>query len=246
MSKKNNNKKTRLSKHNIKTLREKLQSIYTSINLETTCPGHCVCCHIACPQMNSSEFLVIAEKLYNTINKVDRIEILKKCVRYFFSTKLIKPCPLLDGKRCSVYADRPLSCRLFGQWPEDMYEERVQRFMSVTGMKREEIPLNKQCEYVRRVDTSIPLTRENVQALYDDLNNVDQVVQKYSDEQIAQRYNQRTWHDWFMVSVFGEERLADLSNFFLAAETQDVVDDFVNQMCIQIDKVGQDIFKAKK
>jgi Fe-S-cluster containining protein len=243
MQKESNKSNKKNIKHKVKTLRQRVQEIYKLVDLSTTCPGHCVCCTVACPQMNYSEFLVIAESLYNEGKKEQRIEILKKSVEYFFSTSLVKPCPLLNEKRCSVYENRPLSCRMFGLWPNEMYEERVAKFMATTGMKREEVPLNTQCKYVKRVDESVPLDKDTINSLYNLLNDLDQSTQDYSKEQIEKRYNQRTWHDWFMVSVFGESRLADLSNFFVAAESQEIVDDFVKQMIIQIDVVGEDIFK---
>jgi len=225
------------------SLREKLQKVYTYINLETTCPGHCVCCHIACPQMNYSEFLVILDRIYNHFPKETRLYILKKSIKYFFSQSIVKPCPLLDNKRCSCYLDRPLSCRIYGLWPEDVYEERVTRFMSVTGMKREEIPLNTQCKYVKRVDDSKPLTKEIIEGLYQALNDIDISVERYTQEQVDKKYNQRTFHDWFVVTVFGEDNIADMSKFFLAAETKEIVDDFVAKMLDQVDLVGDKVFK---
>jgi Fe-S-cluster containining protein len=196
--------------------------------------------------MNYSEFLIIVNRIYDKFAKEKRMEILKKSIKYFFSNSLVKPCPLLDGKKCSIYEVRPLSCRMFGLWPEDVYEERVQRFVKVSGLQKHEIPLNTQCKYVKRIDESQPLTKEVIEKMYDDLNGLDAGVGNFTKEQVEKRYNQRTWHDWFMVNVFGENNLSDLSRFFLAAEDQKVVDDFVIQMCKQVDLVGDQIFKRKK
>lgn len=227
------------------SLKDKLKAIYETVDLSTSCSGHCVCCNVACPQMNHSEFLVLLDEIYNNSPKEKRLEVLKKSVRYFFSQSLIKPCPLLDEKLCGYYEERPLACRLFGLWPEDMYEERVQRFMSVTGMKREEIPLNTQCKYVRRINDSSPITREHIENMYREIDNIDVQIGNYTKDQISKKYNQRTFHDWFMVTVFGEENLSDMSKFFLAAQEKESVDDFVEQMIRQIDIIGDNIFKRK-
>lgn len=244
MTKKKSIKKSRKQSFgNVISLKDKVQSVYNHINLSTTCSGHCVCCNVACPQMNHSEFLVILDRIYNDCPKELRLYVLKKSIKYFFSQSIVKPCPLLDGKRCSVYSDRPLSCRMYGLWPKEAYEERVTRFMEATGLKREEIPLNTQCMYVKRVDESQPLTKEVIDGLYQALNDIDVSVQKYTPEQISKKYNQRTWHDWFMVTVFGEDNLADMSKFFLAAPTQEVVDSFVDEMMKQVDLVGDRVFK---
>ncbi len=228
----------------ISDLGQKLDAIYNSFNLETTCPGHCVCCNVSCPQMNYSEFINIVNEIYNNKNEDKRIDILKKSIKYFFSMKLVKPCPLLHNKECSVYKIRPLSCRLYGQWPEDMYEERVNKFIDVTGMKKEDIPLNTQCKYVERV-SSEELTKDIINQLYKNLDELDMVIGDFEKEQVDKKYNQRTWHDWFLLKVFGEDVLVDLTNFLLAAENKEDVDDFVDQLCIQVEKVGQDVFSDR-
>lgn len=45
----------------------------------------------------------------------------KKNYAPFFKTKgtLFAPCPLLDGLSCSVFADRPVTCRTFGYFVSD-------------------------------------------------------------------------------------------------------------------------------
>jgi Fe-S-cluster containining protein len=230
----------------IKSLKEKLGEIYSSVDLRTLCPGHCVCCTVACPQMNYSEFMVIVDSLYHRENRNDMVEVLKKSVQYFFSNSLVKPCPLLSEKKCSVYDVRPLACRMYGLWPEDMYEERVARFVSVTGLKKEEIPLNTQCKFVTRLDPTVPITKEIIEGLFSSLDMIDKAVGGFNDQQVKKKYNQRTWHDWFMVTVFGEERLSALSSFFLAAKEEDVLD-LVEKICDNIDGLGEELFdKLKK
>lgn len=227
---------------NIISLTEKLKKIYESSDLRTTCPGHCVCCHVACPQMHKSEFLAIVDRLYGKDSVSERCAVLKASIRYFFSNALVKPCPLLVGNRCSVYDIRPLSCRIYGLWPEDMYEKRVENLMKSSGLKKEEIPLNTQCKFVRRVDKSAPpLTEEEIEGMYAALDVLDMNVGGFNKMQIKKRYNQRTWHDWFMVTVFGEDRLSALTTFLLAAD-EDSVNHFVEEMCERVDNVGDSLF----
>jgi Fe-S-cluster containining protein len=239
----NSEKEAKKKDTKVVNLIDKLQDIYNSVDLETTCGGHCVCCNVACPQMNYSEFLVILDNLFNRDDKSSRIDIITKSIRYFFSNSLVKPCPLLQAGRCSVYKERPLSCRMYGQWPEDVYEERVQGFMKATGLKKEEIPLNTQCKFVRRHDVVNDLTKDIIEGLYDDLNDIDKLTGKFNDNQIKQKHNQRTFHDWLMVTIFGEERLSAMSSFYVAAEDALTVLDFVDQLVNQVEETGDDIFR---
>ena len=225
----------------VKSLKDKLQEMYSAVDLRTACSGHCVCCNVACPQMSYSEFLVIVDELYRREKRSDRVEVLKASIRYFFSNSLVKPCPLLVDKRCSCYDVRPLPCRLYGLWPEDMYEDRVLRFMINTGLKKSEIPLNTQCKFVTRIDPTQPITREVIESMFRQLDVLDMGVGGFNEPQIKKRYNQRTWHDWYMVTVFGEERLSALSSYFLAAP-EDAVKDLAEKMCVEVDKLGDDMF----
>lgn len=99
-------------KHSAK-LSEKLNQIYNLEDLSTTCCRQCSCCKVACPQLNYSEAAVIINRIWKEYSKEEKAEWLLTCIKYFFSTSLIKPCPMLkNGTDCTVYEDRPLSCFL--------------------------------------------------------------------------------------------------------------------------------------
>ena len=235
-------KKEEEKKRMISTLKEKLDGIYNSVDLSTVCCRQCVCCNVACPQMNYSEFLSILDKIYKTVPHSKKVEILKNCVRYYLSNSMVKPCPLLVGKECIAYEERPMSCRVYGLWPKEAYERRVERFAKVSGLEKDKIPLNTQCPNVRRANTDEPLTKEEIDDLFMQLDILDGIIGDFKPEAIEKKHNYRTFHDWFMVKVFGEQRLSDLSNYFLAVEEEKDLEDFVDQMCTQIDKVGEKFF----
>ena len=107
-----------------KNLKEKLQNIYDSVDLNTVgCDISicgCACCRVAMPQMNYSEFVSLATELWESSSKNRKIEIICKSVEYFFRNEyekwgmdsLIKPCQFVDEEgRCTVYENRPLLSR---------------------------------------------------------------------------------------------------------------------------------------
>jgi len=230
-----------MKKTSIKSLENKLKEIYYGdVNLDTTCNGAVICCKIAMPQLNYSEFTVLIEKIWRTNSREQKIEFICKSVEYFFKTRFEqfkldvfhKPCMLLgnDGK-CIYYANRPLSCRIYGLWPEDIYNKRVDKFekaYSEFGVKREELPLNKQCPNVKRVDDSIILTEDIINGLYKKLDNLDKKVGDYNDKHVESRYNYRTFHDWLLLKIFGEEWLIDLSRFLKGA-TKEIVEQQIDE-----------------
>jgi hypothetical protein len=178
-----------------------------------------------------------------------------KSIEYFFKTQFEqfgleifhKPCLLLgvDGK-CKWYQNRCLNCRLYGLWDNEVYRARVDKFEKAyyeLGVKREDLPLNTQCSNVKRIDDSIPLTIEIIDRLFYKLNALDKIIGHYSDKQIEQKYNYRTFHDWLLLKVFGEQFLSDLTSFILSGNKK-IIEDQIDQFKMAIkNKFSKDDIK---
>lgn len=246
-------KKTKSSNRRT-NLESVLQSIYhDTVNLQTTCAHSCNCCKIAMPQLNYSEFVQIATVIWKEKSHDEILDIICNSLEYFFRYEydkwgmdaLVKPCMFLNADgMCSIYKNRPLSCILYGLWPEDVYEERVQKFVKAYetkyGLKREDIPLSTQCKLVKRVDDSIPLTKEVIEGLYEQLDKLDSKIGDFSAAQIRQKENYRTFHDWLLLKILDEDWLSQLTTFILAADKATME----SQITI-LKEVIRDNFKAK-
>jgi Fe-S-cluster containining protein len=205
------------------------------------------------PQINYSEFVQIATRVWKEKSHAEILDIICTSLEYFFrydygkwgQDALVKPCMLLneDGM-CTVYEDRPLSCRMYGIWPEDMYNERVDKFAESYkekyGLKREELPLAKQCPLVTRKSEDSPLTREVIEGLYKQLDELDKTTGDFSDVQVRQKENYRTFHDWLLLKILGEDWLSQLTAFILAADRETMEDQIV-----ALKDVIRDNFKDK-
>ena len=217
--------------HKAVHLRDKLQEVYDMVNLETTCCRQGVCCLVACPQMNYSEAMQILDRVWAEWSNEDKRKLIMKCLRFYFSNSMVKSCSLL-GKDdagnfgCRVYEDRPLMCRLYGMWPQATYERRVKMFERATGFERKDLPLNTQCTHVKRVDDSVEINDEVIDGLTASLDLIDAKVGKYTPEQIEKRNNYMTIHDWVLQKFFGDENMAVLTDFLLAA-TKEEIDDYL-------------------
>jgi len=220
------------------SLKDKLQSIYhDDVSLETTMTCTCTCCKVAMPQINYSEFVQIATEVWQEFSQEEKVQIICKSVEYFFRNEyekwgkdiFIKPCMFLDQETnlCKIYESRPLACRLFGLWPKEEYEKRVDKFEKAYkeyGLTREDLPLHKQCDKVERIDKSVELDMEMIESLYSKLDDLDKKVGDFSDTQIKGKENYRTFHDWLLLKIFGEEWLIDLSNFMKSATKEQIED----------------------
>ena len=206
-----------------KALAKHLDGIYSSCgSLETTCCRQCTCCRVACPQMKFCEASQILSDVFNNWPKKDKAEFLLQCVRLFFSKSLVKPCPLLHGNQCRTYAHRPLNCRLYGLWPAVAWEQRVERFAKAMKTERQNLPLNTQCQWVRRKDRGLgSLTDESIAEMFRKLDHID--VRTLSSEakssgerkawelKVEKGWNYRTIHDWALYVFYGEDMLSSMT-----------------------------------
>ena len=214
-----------------------LQNIYNEVNLETTCNHNICCCKTSMPMMNYVEFIQIVTELWKKWDKPEdhqkKLNLLITSLEYFFRydyekwgmESLVKPCMLLDKetKLCTAYSDRPLSCRMYGLWPKEDYELRVGKFEKAYakyGLKREDLPLSTQCPFVKRVDDSVPLTTEVINGIFEKLDKLDEKMGNFSSLQVKQKENYRTFHDWLLLKVVGEDMLVKLTTFAMAASKE--------------------------
>lgn len=217
-------------------LKAVLQGIYNNvIDLRTTCNGRCECCKVAMPTISYAEFSQLVTEIWDKEANETKIDVICKCIEYFFHYEfdkfgmetMIKPCMLLDGNgHCEYYESRPLNCRLYGLWPEDMYKNRVDKFEKAYEgkLKREEIPLNTQCPHVKRVDDSEELTEDVIEELFQALDDLDARVGYFSKAQIKQGENRRTFHDWMLLKIWGEDNLSSLTTLMLGLDKEGIED----------------------
>lgn len=231
--------KHKMNKHKKRTdLDSALQNIYhDNVNLNTTQSCACSCCKIGMPQMHYSEFTNIVTDLWKNASKERKLEMICTSIEYWFMNQfekwgiksLVKPCMFLDKEtnRCSIYKKRPLNCRLYGLWPKEEYEKRVDRFAKAFekyGLSKHDLPLHQQCDKVKRVDETIELTKEKINELFSKIDALDKAMGDFSDLQISQRENYRTFHDWLLLKTFGDDWLSQLTAFMLAATREQIED----------------------
>lgn len=219
-------------KKNMENLSSKLDGIYNEVNLETTQTCKCHCCQVAMPQISYGEFINIATSVWDNSSEKDKLHYIKTSIEYFFRyefekwgiSSLVKPCMFLqDDGKCGIYEKRPLSCRMFGLWPQEMYDERVENFSKIYseyGLEISDLPLHKQCKSVKRKSEDVELNREIVEGLYEKLHHLDKSIGDFTDLQIETKENVRTFHDWLLMKVFGEDWLELMTTFVLAAERE--------------------------
>ena len=226
-------------KTQIVDLKSKLNKIWGHLDLSSTCCRQCGCCRVACPQMKYSEAVNIITEIWDTWSKEDKKQLLKTCIRYFFSRSLVKPCPMLDGDTCRVYENRPENCRLYGLWPKEMWERRVESIAKKLDLPKEQIPLNQQCQFVKRTNGK-PLTESEIEGAFASLDELDVTILSEGDPsrkqewagRVERGWNYRSIHDFILLRFFGEEWLMNLTSVAMSINVE------------TIEKVVQEIEKS--
>lgn len=231
------------------SLQERLDRIYNSVDLSTECDRKLCCCKTACPSMNECEFNNIIVAIWDKASSDQKLLYVCKSIEYFFKNEyskygkeiFVKPCLLLnlEEKACSQYPQRPLSCRMYGLWPKSMYDARVDKFekaYSELGLTRADLPLNEQCPYVKKSNKGEELTEDIINTLYSKLDAIDLKMGNFSQAQIAQKSNYRTFHDWLLLKIFGEQWLIAMTDFMMMADREKIDDLMRNILLVAREK----------
>ena len=129
----------------------KLKKIYENLP-QTRClqsPGkngvESDCCKTFSPPMLLIEFI----NMLNILESKDRKELdelLYYCYESFLSPNYTKPCVLLEETLCKVYGARPFSCRMFAQYDDKEWENRLKTISKELDLDPKDVPFSKQCK----------------------------------------------------------------------------------------------------
>lgn len=204
----------------------------------TTCDHRGICCKAGCPNMRYAEFFAIFEDAVSRMPKERQIEITIGCVRRYLQRQSIektKPCVLLtEDNMCSVYEQRPLKCRMYGLYPRKTYERFVEDVARENGVEKEKVPLCQQCDRVKvkpEFMNQFPSGKLPVQMIKDlesrlQANDLALGVPKEVQDQDGAYL---TYHDWHLLTVFGEDFMVALSQIRMNA-SDDEKDAFVAEL----------------
>ena len=75
------------------------------------------CCRSLQLEFESSELLAISNTLGESIGAFEK--------RFLSEGKVNPPCPMLDGKLCSIYENRPAACRSYPHLEQPLFTTRL-------------------------------------------------------------------------------------------------------------------------
>ena len=203
-----------------------IQGIYKTIP-ETTCKNCGTCCKNGCPHIRMCEFAVLFNNFIKDIDPEIKKEVVQRCVENFLSNDVVKPCPLLNKDNgCIVYKYRPSNCKTYGMIDKKEFKKRVKNAKKEFKEEFELLGLKKQCQDVRKDGKIFYLTTEDTDKLMKKLAHLDVAFGAPSVEGLV---SYRTFHDWVMLKIFGEEKLCSFTEFKLKA-TKEAKDSLIKEI----------------
>jgi hypothetical protein len=164
------------------SLRRELKTVYDLLP-PTRCRRLVRCCALL-PEMTLLEGLQ-AMRAMESWPASDRINVIKKVVRYFFCNAAeISSCPFLRGRDCLIYPDRFFGCRTYGLWSRDYYQDLAKKNQQGKQFLKQQweklgISLPKEvlsfqvpyCSFVK-TDPPVKIPDEKLSAAFDRIENL--------------------------------------------------------------------------
>jgi Fe-S-cluster containining protein len=132
------------------------------------------CCKTFSPPMLLIEYINILrlyKDLFNT--KEDKIKLFNHCLESYLKPDYIKPCIFLINNRCSCYEARPFSCRMFGLYSQNEWNDRLHNISAVLDIEKKDVPFNKQCTGIKVTGKKSKISKEESDKLFKDIHVLD-------------------------------------------------------------------------
>ena len=196
---------------------ERLSKLYGTIP-----QGKCYECTKCCMESVHThfvEYLNIWQYLQE--NRVLLDELLPKIVRYYFLELVEKKhCPFLNSENnCTIYAYRPIVCRLFGHWNQDEYEDSYRNvlkenlqnaklFKNRYGLILPEDVVNYKIDYCKNFEVHKRIGRPQRQTLADSILTMESGF--FMRGLLSEEYMNTGLVSWFVYTVTDMEHAGEL------------------------------------
>jgi Fe-S-cluster containining protein len=191
---------------------EQLNEQYAKIP-QTTCAHNQVCCKAGNPHLTYVEYLNVIHMIERDYSAEQKTDIALECIKRYISRDLSKPCLFLGSKGCTIYNHRQFNCRMYGMVPQEEYEERAKNVMEQFKARGQDFPLAKQCSFVEIADGSV-MTLARYNKIVDDIVDLDKKA-GISRKAINEGKSYFTFHDWWMMSHYGEDGMVHFTEIRL-------------------------------
>ncbi|MCK5615495.1 YkgJ family cysteine cluster protein, partial [Candidatus Pacearchaeota archaeon] len=194
------------------------------------CPGkkgvEADCCKVFSPPMLLIEFLHILRSIEDD-SEEERKDLYYRCFESYLNPSYEKRCVLLnDDNQCIVYNTRPFSCRMFGLYEEQEWEDRLKSITEEIKINEtsetpdeENVPFAKQCKGIK-----IKKKKEKIKSItkgtsdyiykhihYLDINVFPEELAKDAAAVVMGSYTYLPFVAQYLLMQIGQEKLDNLA-----------------------------------
>lgn len=222
-------------KNDLKSLYESIpetEGCMKNINKKDGCGGWC--CQLQSPSAFYSEFLYAWNYIQSNWSKDKRINLIIRSVENYLSDSVAKGCVFWDRetKLCGCHIQRPYNCRVYGQVPEDEFNQRKHK-LRVLHSDIEGNLIKDQCDLVT---SPKPPTKQEIDNWFDQLKLIesDLIDKSLHHDQDGGSYRQ--FHDHIILQVFPHEMLDNLTQI-KEKGSQEIKQSFIEYLAESLEEV---------
>ncbi|HUS51036.1 MAG TPA: hypothetical protein VMZ91_12785 [Candidatus Paceibacterota bacterium] len=139
------------------------------------CPGkdkvEADCCKCFSPPMLLIEFLNILTKLEKEDKEFQK-KFTVECMNSFLNPEYENQCLLMENVFCKYYEQRPFSCRMFGQYSDFEWRDKIKTMEEQYIVDPKKLPFYKQCKNIQNKSKKI-LKKGDSDYLFKSIYNID-------------------------------------------------------------------------
>lgn len=191
------------------------------------------CCKSLNPSMYYVEFWNAWLEVKNNWPTQQRKSLILRAIKNYLSNSTSKGCIFYDGG-CTIYKKRPLSCRLYGVLPKEVWQSRVKSLKERYG---EEFEVKNQCHIVK---SNKKITADDEQSWFEQtiaLEKELQIPEEVVDAHDLPGGSYRTFHDHLLLEIFPPEYLELLTKFRLEDPSKEDIDLTVEEISKQLNNM---------
>lgn len=184
------------------------------------------CCRNHTPSMYYVEFLQVLKTIGDNWPNDEKKEVILRAVKNYLDNSLSKGCVFYDNA-CTIYPDRPFSCRLYGVISKENWDKRWETLKKRQGDSFEAKP---QCTLVSSEEE---ITPEMEAKWFMHIRKSEErigIAAEIIDRHDLGGGSYRTFHDHLLLEFFGEDLLSVLTQARMTNSTKEEIDLLIEEL----------------
>lgn len=193
------------------------------------------CCMHLNPSMFYVEFLYVWQQVQGEWSKKRRRDLIFRAMANYLRNSFQKGCIFYDNG-CSIHYRRPISCRMYGVTPKEVWDDRMETLKKRHG---DEFLVQDQCDLVVTEDGCKHVSCEDDNKWFNHVRKCEKRLGVRDDvlmEHDLPGGSYRTFHDHLLIELFPLAALEALTKYRLTNPSEEDIEDVVDEIIDRMDE----------